>query len=186
MTDAYTEEIVGWSVGETLDAVYPIEALRVALKRIEGVAKEEVGLIHHSDRGCQYASSEYVRLLSANGIRVSMTESGDPKENAQAERVNGTVKNELFKGRKFRSVTEVRAAVTDAVAFYNNERPHMSIGMKAPAEAANCTGELERMWKSYRIAAIKKKTEDDDIAEEGLPLPHCQRSLSGPRPTVNF
>ena len=115
-----------------------------------------------------------------------MTESGDPKENAQAERVNGTVKNELFKGRKFRSVTEVRTAVSDAVAFYNNERPHMSIGMMTPAEAANCTGELERMWKSYRIAAIKKKTENEDIAEKGLPLPHCQRSPSGLRPAVNL
>ena len=186
VTDAYTEEIIGWSVGETLDAVYPIEALRMALRRIEGVTKEEVDLIHHSDRGCQYASSEYVRLLSANGIRISMTESGDPKENAQAERVNGTVKNELFKGRKFRSVTEVRTAVSDAVAFYNNERPHMSIGMMTPAEAANCTGELERMWKSYRIAAIKKKTENEDIAEKGLPLPHCQRSPSGLRPAVNL
>ena len=141
--DAYTEEIIGWSVGETLDAVYPIEALRMALKRIEGIAKEDVNLIHHSDCGCQYARGGYVRLLVANGIRVSMTESGDPKENAQAERVNGTMKNELLKGRRFRSVAEVRAAVSDAVVFYNNERPHMSIGMMTPAEASNLSGELD-------------------------------------------
>ena len=184
--DAYTEEIIGWSVGETLDAVYPIEALRMALKRIEGIAKEDVNLIHHSDRGCQYASSEYVKLLAANGIRVSMTESGDPKENAQAERVNGTMKNELLKGRRFRSVAEVRAAVSAAVAFYNNERPHMSIGMMTPVEASNLTGELEKKWKSYRIAAIKKKMQDTDITEKGLPLPGCQRSPSGLRPTVNL
>ena len=184
--DAYTEEIIGWSVGETLDAVYPIEALRMALKRIEGIAKEDVNLIHHSDRGCQYASSEYVKLLAANGIRVSMTESGDPKENAQAERVNGTLKNELLKDRRFRSVEEVRSAVSDAVSFYNNERPHMSIGMMTPAEAANCTGELEKKWKSYRVAAIKKKAHNSDIAEKGLPLPPCQRSPSGLRPTVNL
>ena len=184
--DAYTEEIVGWSVGETLDAVYPIEALRTALKRIEGIAKEDVNLIHHSDRGCQYASSEYVRLLAANGIRVSMTESGDPKENAQAERVNGTMKNELLKGRRFRSVAEVRAAVREAVTFYNNERPHMSIGMMTPVEASNLTGELEKKWKSYRTAAIKKKMQDTDITEKGLPLPRCQRSPSGLRPTVNL
>ncbi len=97
----------------------------MALKRIEGVTKEEIDLIHHSDRGCQYTSSEYVQLLSANGIRVSMTENGDPKENALAERMNGTVKNKLSKGRKFCSVAEVRAAVKDAVTFYNNECPHI-------------------------------------------------------------
>ena len=180
--DAYTEEIVGWSVGETLDATYPIEALRTALKRIEGIAKENVNLIHHSDRGCQYASGEYVRLLAANGIRVSMTESGDPKENAQAERVNGTMKNELLKGRRFRSVAEVRAAVSDAVAFYNNERPHMSIGMMTPAEASCLSGELEKKWKSYRTAAIKKKKQDTDITEKGLPLPCCQRLTVGRSP----
>ena len=184
--DAYTEEIIGWSVGETLDAVHPIEALKMALKRIEGIAKEDVNLIHHSDRGCQYASGGYVRLLAANGIRVSMTESGDPKENAQAERVNGTMKNELLKGRRFRSIAEVRAAVGDAVAFYNNERPHMSIGMMTPAEASNLTGELEKKWKSYRTEAIKKQKQDTDITEKGLPLPCCQRLTVGRSPTVNL
>ena len=71
--DAYTEEIVGWSVGPTLDTMYPIEALKMALKRIEG---KEVNLIHHSDRGCQYASRVYVDTLRKYGIRISMTESG--------------------------------------------------------------------------------------------------------------
>ena len=127
-----------------------------------------------------------MRLLAANGIRVSMTESGDPKENAQAERVNGTMKNELLKGRRFRFVAEVRAAVSEAVAFYNNERPHMSIGMMTPVEASNLTGELEKKWRSYRTEAIKKKNQDTDITEKGLPLPGCQRSPSGLRPTVNL
>ena len=127
-----------------------------------------------------------MRLLAANGIHVSMTESGDPKENAQAERVNGTMKNELLKGRRFRSVAEVRAAVSEAVAFYNNERPHMSIGMMTPVEASNLTGELEKKWRSYRTEAIKKKMQDTDITEKGLPLPGCQRSPSGLRPTVNL
>ena len=127
-----------------------------------------------------------MRLLAANGIHVSMTESGDPKENAQAERVNGTMKNELLKGRRFRSVAEVRAAVSEAVAFYNNERPHMSIGMMTPVEASNLTGELEKKWRSYRTEAIKKMMQDTDISEKGLPSPRCQRSPSGLRPTVNL
>ena len=74
--DAYSEEIVGWSVGETLDAAYPIKTLEMALGRIAGTAKEDVQLIHHSDRGCQYASAKYIAILREHGIRISMTESG--------------------------------------------------------------------------------------------------------------
>ena len=132
--DAYTEEIIGWSVGPTLETTYPIEALRMALKRIEGMTN--INLIHHSDRGCQYAGSEYIRLLQEHGIRISMTETSDPKDNAQAERINNTMKNELLKGMRFTNIEEVKAAVARAVDFYNKERPHMSIDMKTPAEAA--------------------------------------------------
>ena len=101
--DAYTEEIVGWSLGPTLETVYPLQALQMALKRIEG--NESVNLIHHSDRGCQYASNEYVSILKDRGVQISMTESGDPKENAQAERINNTIKNEMFKGLHFTHIS---------------------------------------------------------------------------------
>lgn len=180
--DAYTEEIIGWSVGETLEAVYPLAALDMALKRIEGT---EVTLIHHSDRGCQYASREYISRLEKKGIRVSMTENGDPKENAQAERINNTVKNELLKDMVFHSIEEVEAALTPAIRFYNNERPHMSINMMTPAEAAGCTGEIDKKWKSYRLLAIKSKQEKPDNPEKGVPLPASQGSPSGLRPPVN-
>ena len=90
--DAYTEEIIGWSLGDTLDTCYPVEALKMALRRIEGTS--DICLIHHSDRGCQYASIEYTNILKEHGIQISMTESGDPKDNPQAERINNTVKNE--------------------------------------------------------------------------------------------
>ena len=181
--DAYTEEIVGWSVGPTLETVYPIEALKMALKRIEG--KEDIHLIHHSDRGCQYASSEYVRLLQEHGICISMTETGDPKDNAQAERINNTMKNELLKGMRFTNVEEVRKAVSLAVDFYNNERPHMSIDMKTPAEAALCEGELTKLWVSYRENAIRAKQVALEIPEKTLPLPVVQGSPFGLRPPVN-
>ena len=110
----------------------------MALKRIEGMAN--INLIHHSDRGCQYASSEYVSLLQERGIRISMTETGDPKDNAQAERINNTMKNELLKGMRFTNIDDVRAVVGRAIDFYNNERPNMSIDLKTPAEAALCAG----------------------------------------------
>ena len=181
--DAYTEEIVGWSVGSTLETACPIEALRKALKRIEGL--EDIHLIHHSDRGCQYASHEYVSILKRYGIRISMTESGAPKDNAQAERINNTMKNELLKGAVFHNIEEVKAAVTVAVDFYNNERPHMSIDMMTPKEAAGCSGEIAKKWTSYRLIAIKSRPDNLDIAGNSVPLPQCQGSPSGLRPPVN-
>ena len=181
--DAYTEEIVGWSLGPTLEATYPVEALRKALRRIE--KQEDVHLIHHSDRGSQYASQEYVSILKQSGIRISMTESGDPKENAQAERVNGTIKNEFFKEVVFQSINEARTAVSAAINFYNLERPHMSINMMTPVEAAGYSGEIAKKWTSYRLIAIKSRQNDLNIAENGLPSSDGQGLSSGLRPPDN-
>ena len=153
VTDYYTKEIVGWCVGETLEAKFAIEALNMALKRLGD--NPVLDLIHHSDRGVQYASYEYTGILKKNGIKISMTECGDPKDNAVAERVNGIIKNELLMGMSFSSIQEVRGALKVAIDFYNNERPHMSLNWKTPAEAALCTGELEKKWVSYRENAIK-------------------------------
>ena len=153
VTDYYTKEIVGYSVGETLETKYPLEALKMALKRIEG--KEGIDLIHHSDRGVQYASYAYTDLLRSFNIKISMTECGDPKDNAVAERVNNTIKNELLMGMSFTSIEEVRNAVKNAVDFYNNERPHMSLDGMTHAEAARLTGEIKKKWVSYRENHIK-------------------------------
>ncbi|MCF2738881.1 integrase core domain-containing protein, partial [Bacteroides caecigallinarum] len=107
-----------------------------ALHRLDGKGEENVsGLIHHSDRGVQYASDEYVSLLHENNICISMTENGDPKENAIAERVNQTVKNELLKDIRFHSLAEIKDALKVAVEFYNTRRPHMSVDMMTPEEA---------------------------------------------------
>ena len=181
--DAYTEEIVGWSVGRTLETKYPVEALNMAFKRIEG--KKDISLIHHSDRGCQYASSEYVQLLKQHNIRISMTETGDPKENAKAERINNTMKNELLKGKRFTNIQQVIDAVDKAVDFYNNERPHMSIGMMTPSKAAVYEGVLEKVWTSYRENAIKEKRAALENPEKPLPLSIGQGSPSGLLPPVN-
>ena len=153
VTDNYTKEIIGWCVGETLETKFAIEALNMALSRLNGNPAED--LIHHSDRGVQYASYDYTKLLKKHNIKISMTECGDPKDNAVAERVNGIIKNELLMGTSFFSIEEVRKALKVAIDFYNNERPHMSLDWKTPAEAALCTGELKKKWKSYREFAIK-------------------------------
>ncbi|MGM9772949.1 MAG: IS3 family transposase [Segatella copri] len=154
VTDYYTKEIIGWCVGETLEAKFTIEALNMALARLDRNLVYD--LIHHSDRGVQYASFAYTDILKARNIHISMTECGDPKDNAVAERVNGIIKNELLKDVVFHSLEEVRASVADAIDFYNNERPHMSLDWKTPAEAALCTGELKKKWVSHRENFLKQ------------------------------
>jgi transposase InsO family protein len=156
LLDGYTEEIIGWKVGPTLDKEYPIAALRMVFRRIEDIPADALKLIHHSDRGVQYASSLYVQLLKQNGIAISMTESGNPKDNPQAERVNNTIKNELLMGKVFTSIHQVIDTVGLAVRFYNEERPHMSIDMMTPNQASQCSGEIRKLWISYRERHIKE------------------------------
>ena len=156
ITDAYSHEIIGWEVGDTLETKFSAKALEMAMKRLDGVdsgAPNE--LIHHSDRGVQYASMEYIVMLKTRGIRISMSEKGNPKDNAVAERVNLTIKEEFLKDFQLRSLSDARAAIAKAVEFYNNERPHMSNDMLTPAQASKCNGELKKWWRSYRDQAIK-------------------------------
>ena len=92
--------------------------------------------------------------------------------------------NELLKDKVFRSIEEVIAAVALAVDFYNNRRPHMSIGMMTPMEASESTGDRDMRWMSYRHLAIKSR-DNLDTPENSLPLPECQRFTGGRRPEVN-
>ena len=98
---------------------------------------------------------KYIKLLREYGIIPSMTECGNPKDNAVAERVNNTLKNELFMGLSFTSLQEVEEALERAVHFYNELRPHGSIGMLTPKEAAKQKGSLKKNWTSYREKYIK-------------------------------
>ena len=159
ITDAYTKEIISWYVGESLEAWCSVECL---IKAFDTLAEEDkTGLIHHSDRGVQYVSAAYTSLLLDAGIKISMTESGDPKDNAIAERINNTLKNELFRDIKFHSIAEVRKAMHKAVEFYNNERPHMSLNNMTPHEAALCKGKIQKKWTSYR----EKYLENLEVSE---------------------
>jgi len=152
--DAYSKRILGWYVAPTLEAAYSIKALEMATKTLpEGF---DGTLIHHSDRGTQYASAGYIKVLNANRIVPSMTEDGNPKDNAMAERVNNTVKNELLHGQTFTSIKQVVVAVRKAVKFYNEERPHSSIDMLTPNQAHQTEGTLKKHWHSYRDDAIKE------------------------------
>ena len=146
ITDAYSHKIVGWAVGPTLETIYPLEALKMALATIDDETASR--LIHHSDRGCQYCSDAYVAELKKHGISISMTQSGDPLENAVAERANGILKTEWLYKMTIATRDECRAVLERIIGFYNTQRPHMSIGMQTPEAAHMQSGEQRRCWKN--------------------------------------
>jgi transposase InsO family protein len=112
--------------------------------------KEPVdGLTHHSDRGIQYCSKDYVKLLHDKQIRISMTESGDPLENAIAERINGIIKNEYLECYQVHNILEAEELLKQVVDLYNEERPHMSIGNMRPSELHENNQQTNKLWKTY-------------------------------------
>jgi putative transposase len=146
ITDAYSRKIVGYHAADTLEAVHTLSALKMALKENQHPLN---GLIHHSDRGVQYCSYDYVKLLQDNNIIISMTENGDPLENAIAERINGIMKQEYLEHHMVSTKEEVMGLLINSVRSYNNLRPHMSCNMLPPEFVHQNNLEVERTWKSY-------------------------------------
>lgn len=160
ITDVYSRKIIGFCMSDNLKAISAIKALKMALKQIE----VRMGCTHHSDRGIQYCCNSYTGLLNKNGILISMTENGNPRENPIAERVNKTIKEEFTDKPQlsFKSLIEAKREIPRFIDFYNKERPHRSIDMFTPAQAFNTTGELKRRWKSYlRYKKLEKQLEGD-------------------------
>jgi transposase InsO family protein len=134
ITDASSRKIMGYYFSRTLESEGSLRALKLALS--DHTASFQ-GLIHHSDRGVQYCCKDYVELLKANKIRISMTENGDPYENALAERVNGILKDEWLDLEKFHNFQQAKERISQVVKIYNEFRPHLSCGMKTPAQKHN-------------------------------------------------
>ena len=149
ITDAYSHRIVGYNLAESLEAVESIKALQMALSALG--AESHLNLIHHSDRGLQYCSAAYVKLLQDKSIQISMTESGDPLENAVAERVNGILKEEYLDTQQIKTVKEAVTYLHKAIKLYNSERPHMSISNYTPDKVhhAKEAVQVKRIWKNY-------------------------------------
>ena len=127
VTDAFSRKIVGHHVHESLHAESVAVAFRQALRQ----RRSDQVLIHHSDRGIQYCSALYQRLHKQHNVRCSMTDGYDCYQNALAERVNGTLKNELML-RSPSDLGQARAMVREAGDIYNSERPHLSLKYKTP------------------------------------------------------
>ena len=146
ITDAYSRKIVGYHVADTLEAIHTLKALKMALNQATGPLTD---LIHHSDRGVQYCCAEYVNLLQSNQIAISMTENGDPLENAIAERVNGIIKEEFLNYHSLKNQSEVMKLLEQSVNTYNTQRPHMSCNMLTPEDVHLNNLPVERVWKNY-------------------------------------
>lgn len=122
---------MGYYLNKDLGSAGTINALKMALS--VSTAKRSM-LIHHSDRGLQYCCAQYVRLLNEHGICISMTQNGDPYENAIAERINGILKDEFNLGNTFKSMQEVQSALDEGIKNYNELRPHFSLNLLTPNE----------------------------------------------------
>ncbi len=130
--DLATREIVGWSMADHLRAELCTDALVMALQRCQ----PEPGLIHHSDRGVQYAAEPYRRVLGRHGIEQSMSRRGNCLDNAPMESFFASLKAEHVHHARFRTRAEARAAVFEYVeVFYNRQRLHPALGYRTPAEA---------------------------------------------------
>ncbi len=138
ITDKCSRKIVGYHVHDTLETVGPLEALVMALSALP----EGVKPIHHSDRGCQYCSHEYVKALQDGGLSISMTEEDHCAQNAMAERVNGILKQEYAIGYGFKTKSLARRALKEAVHLYNTRRLHTALNYQVP-EAVHSRGRVE-------------------------------------------
>ena len=130
ITDRMSRKIVGHHCGDTLEAIGCVRALEMALKGLPRGAKP----IHHSDRGTQYCCHEYVELLRAHNLSISMTEKNHCAENAMAERMNGILKDEYRLDAEFETKGQAHQAVKQAVLLYNTRRPHTMLKNQIPSQ----------------------------------------------------
>jgi transposase InsO family protein len=133
ITDRWSRKIVGYHLGETLETQHVLKALAMALKGLTGAARP----IHHSDRGCQYASHAYVQAVQKAGLVMSMTEKNHSAENALAERVNGILKQEYWLDGNFENRPQARQATVQGIHLYNTRRPHTALKFATPEQVHN-------------------------------------------------
>ncbi len=154
VTDAYSKQIMGYHLSDNMK----VENARFALKMaIDNRRYPYRKLIHHSDRGIQYAHPSYIELQLDNGITPSMTTKYDPYENAVAERVNGILKTEFELGGVFPEQALAKREVKTVIQIYNYERPHLSCHMMTP-------------WKAHRVGNYELKTYKKQLLSRGAPL----------------
>ena len=154
ITDAFSRKIMGYCFRNDMLALGCIGALQMALDNRSYGGQP---LIHHSDRGSQYCCKDYVEVLVRHGIDISMTECGDPYENALAERMNGIIKGEFNLYSSSLSFEQTYQKVRDSIKTYNELRPHGSCNYLTPCRAHEQSTVLQKRWKSYQSKWQKEK-----------------------------
>jgi putative transposase len=157
ITDAYSRKIIGFHVSDDMKVSSAIVALQKAMQQ----KPDDTIVIHHSDRGIQYCSNNYVELLQKNNALISMTQSGDPLENAIAERVNGILKTELISS-SYEDIDKASISIARAITIYNYKRAHSSLNYQTPHEVHQQKGPQIRRWKNYYNPQKKQKKDGRD------------------------
>lgn len=152
ITDAYSRKIVGFHVSDDMKVSSAIVALKKALAQ----KPPETIVIHHSDRGIQYCSTAYVQLLQQHHAHISMTQNGDPYENAIAERVNGILKSELI-SKYYDTIDSASIHIARCITIYNYKRRHSSLNWQIPNEVHQQQGPQIKRWKNYYYNNSKNK-----------------------------
>jgi len=155
ITDAYSKQIMGYQLCNDMEARSTLKALKMAIGRRQ---YPQQPLIHHSDRGLQYCSKLYVEHLLKNNIQISMTQNGDPYENAVAERVNGILKDEFGLGDKLNNLKDAIQQTEQSVHTYNTVRPHLSCSYLTPIQMHSQQKIKLKTWK-------KKNSKDRSTLE---------------------
>lgn len=149
ITDAYSKKIVGFNVSNSLCVEGSLKALDMALKNR---CYKEQPLIHHSDRGLQYCSNDYQKLLAQNGVKASMTEKYDPYENAVAERINGILKQEFNIAKYEANLMIKKQIIKESIEIYNQKRPHLSNHMLTPDQMHSQNKIVMKTYKSKKLS----------------------------------
>jgi transposase InsO family protein len=154
ITDAYSRKIVGFHLSDDMKVSSGILALKKALAQ----KPSDAIVIHHSDRGLQYCSTEYTNLLQQSNCMISMTQNGDPYENAIAERVNGILKTELISAY-YKDADTASRHIARCITIYNYRRRHASLNWQIPEQVHHQKGPQKRQWKNYYQQPKKQQIE---------------------------
>lgn len=148
VSDAYSKQIMGYTLSKDLKSESTVKALQMALRRR---VYQNRNILHHSDRGLQYCSRIYIDELRRNNCQISMTQDGSPYDNAVAERINGILKDEFYCDEKFDSFEQAKNHIEQSIMIYNTKRPHLSCSMLTPAEMHQQNFLPVKYWKKTSL-----------------------------------